>query len=120
MRPATAHGLAAQSTILFNPNALQFGPQPLHTMSAVTTIHVVNLGPGAFTITGVTIKGLAAADFSARATCPAPPVAADEGCVVDVRFAPRATGLRHAVLVMTDNAMYSPQTVSLQGLGASV
>jgi O-antigen ligase len=120
VRPTTAAALAAQPTILFNPNALQFGTQPLHTMSAVTTIHLVNLGLGTFTITGVTISGPAAADFSARATCPAPPVTAYEDCVVDVRFAPRARGIRRAVLIMTDNAMHSPHTMSLQGLGASV
>jgi hypothetical protein len=120
VRPTTAAALANRPTILFNPNALQFGRQPLHTVSAITTIHVVNLGPGTFTMTGVTISGPAAADFSARATCPAPPVAADEGCVVDVRFAPRAKGIRHAVLIMRDNAMDSPHTISLQGFGASV
>jgi hypothetical protein len=100
---------------LLNPTTLQFGTQEVGTTSTTQALHVVNLGPGALTIGDLSISGPAAGDFILHDTCRGTTIDPDQGCVINVRFTPRAPGTRRATLIMSDNAVHNPQTVSLQG-----
>src|SRR5208283_3943772 len=46
-----------------------------------------------------------------------PGLAAGAQCIISVTFAPLAAGTLSGVLTITDNALASPQTVSLTGTG---
>jgi subtilisin family serine protease len=106
-------------TVTVSPTTLNFGNQTTNTTSAAQTVTVTNNGPGALTISSIAIAGSNAGDFSETTTCPISPsmLAANANCSISVTFAPAATGMRSAVVTITDNGVASPQTVTLNGTG---
>jgi large repetitive protein len=101
--------------------ALDFGSVSINTTSAPLTVTVGNSGNATLVITGISIgaPGANAADFAQTGTCPIgqPGLAPGATCTVDVTFTPHATGARAATLALADNAVNTPQTVSLSGTG---
>jgi hypothetical protein len=101
-------GIAAAAN--FSATSLLFASQAVGTVSAPQTITLTNSGNGQLSVTGVQVTG----DFSQTNNCST--VAANGGsCIVQVTFAPTATGSRTGTLVFTDSAPNSPQTISLSG-----
>lgn len=105
-----------QTTVVFNPNNLPFGQQPLGTSSAPMTVTLTNTASVTLDITGITIGGSDPADFSQTSTCGST-VNPGASCTISVTFAPQAGGSRSAALTITDSAPDSPQTVPLSGVG---
>lgn len=104
--------------VTFAPTSLTFASQALNTSSAAQAITLMNSGNAALTITGVTVTGANAGDFSETTTCGAS-VAAGANCSISVTFKPTAAGARTAAINVADNAAGTPQTVALAGTGAS-
>jgi hypothetical protein len=100
---------------LLNPAALEFGRQGVGTTSASRTIHLINVGATALTVTHVAITGADRGDFAARDTCSGTTVGVYAGCTISVRFRPTTTGARRANLVIADTTAGSPQSVPLRG-----
>jgi Cep192 domain 4 len=100
-------------------SSLTFSDQNLNTQSAVQTTTLTNSGNAMLQITGIAISGTNAGDFSQSNTCGAN-LAAGANCTIGVFFKPTVTGTRTAMVVITDNATGSPQTVSLTGTGISI
>src|SRR5207249_1982468 len=67
---------------------------------------------------GIGISGTNAGDFSRSTNC-GTSLAVGASCTINVKFAPKASGARHAVLSITDNAAGSPQKVPLSGIGTT-
>ncbi len=65
-------------------------------------------------VSGVTIGGADAGDFSQTNTCGST-IAAGANCAVSVVFKPTASGTRSANVSLSDDASGSPQTVALSG-----
>jgi hypothetical protein len=110
---ATAIGATAASLA---PNSLTFGPQATGTTSSPQSVELTSAGPAALTISGISIAGTNAGDFSQTNTCAsAPSLAAGASCQISVTFAPTGLGPRSASLSVIDNATGSPQIVALRG-----
>ena len=114
----TALTVAAPAPVSFSPTSLTFSPQDMGLTSAPQTVTVTNTGTANLTFSPVTIGGTNASDFAKSAdTCSGATVTPTKTCTVSVTFTPSATGSRSASLNFTDNALNSPQTVSLSGRG---
>jgi hypothetical protein len=95
-----------------------FDDQATDTRSAVRQITVTNTGYAPLTISSATVGGANATDFvKTDDNCTGATIAAQSACSVSMRFAPSATGPRSATLTLVDDAVDSPQTVDLTGVG---
>ena len=70
------------------------------------------------TISGISVTGTNAGDFSQTNNCPAT-LAAGSTCTINVSFLPTAAGSRTASVQVTDNATDSPESVALSGTGTA-
>jgi hypothetical protein len=101
--------------------SLSFDSQAQGTVSASQSVTVTNTGTGQLTITAKDVTG----DFAITdgiPTCSAGPVAPTARCVINVTFAPKATGTRNGTLTITDDdggVTGSPQVVPLKGTGTT-
>jgi len=96
-------------------NSLSFGGVPSGTSSTLP-LSISDTGSQNLTISGLTISGSNAADFSvASGQCAT--ISGGSSCIVNVSFRPSVTGNRSAVLTVTGNAANSPQTITLTGAG---
>lgn len=103
---------------MINPGSLDFSNQVVKKPSASKRITVTNTGEKPLYINSVVLSGEQASDFTLKNdTCTGANVATQKSCVIDVVFAPAAVGSRKAELVITDNAVDSPQKVMLTGIG---
>lgn len=109
-------GTGVKLTVTVSPTTLSFGKINLHTTSPGKTVTLTNTSTSAVTITGITITGANAADFSQTSPCGGS-LAAGASCQITVSFSPTALGQRNGTLSIADNASGSPQTVSLSGFG---
>ncbi|MGH9432920.1 MAG: choice-of-anchor D domain-containing protein, partial [Terriglobia bacterium] len=99
------------------PAGLSFGGQAVNSASNPQMVTLTNTGTSALTITGISVTGANASDFSQTNTC-GTSLAANANCTISVTFKPTAAGNLAAALSVADNAAGSPQTVPLTGAGA--
>jgi hypothetical protein len=105
-------GLAAP-VVTVSPTNLTFASQSIGTTSAPQAVTMTNTGSGALTITSIVATG----EFAQLNTC-GTNLAAGATCTINVTFTPTATGSATGTLTITDNALSSPQMVSLGGSGS--
>jgi presenilin-like A22 family membrane protease len=86
------------------------------TASAAQAATLKNTGNAALAISGITISGTNASDFSQTNTCGAS-LAAGGSCSISVTFTPASAASFTAMLSVADNAGGSPHTVTLSGAG---
>ena len=101
------------------PSPLNFPAQPVATTSELS-LTVTNNGVGDLRLTTLTIGGTNGGDFmvdSSANKCSGTTVAQSASCTVGIQFTPTAAGNRTATLTITDNALNSPQVVTLNGTG---
>jgi Abnormal spindle-like microcephaly-assoc'd, ASPM-SPD-2-Hydin/Beta-propeller repeat len=97
-----------------SPASLMFASQTVGTNSASQAVTLTNNGTAALAITGISVTGTDAGDFSETNTCGSS-VAVGASCAISVVFKPTATGSRTASLSIADSAAGSPQLVALTG-----
>jgi len=110
------------ATANLNPASVAFGDQLLGSTSATQTVTLTNPNPVyALTINSVTLTGTDATDFSllSSGSCPytGGTVAQSSSCTVDIAFTPSTAGSLTATVSVADNAVGSPQSISLTGTG---
>jgi hypothetical protein len=99
--------------VTISPTSLTFASQSIGTTSAPQAVTMTNTGSGALAIASiVTTAGFAQID-----TC-GTSLAAGATCTINVTFTPTTTGSVTGTLTITDNALSSPQIVSLGGSGS--
>ena len=109
---------AAPPSASINPASLDFGDQVARRPSKAQRVTVTNSGGKPLYINSTVIDGDNKEDFViGHDTCTGATVGAGKSCVVDVVFTPAVNERRRAVLVITDNAIDSPQRVTLTGSG---
>lgn len=100
------------------PASTDLGQATVGQPSVTRVISLVNTGDQTLSISGITITGANAGDFSQSNTC-ATPLAPNANCSISVSFVPSIAGTETATLNVTDNAAGSPQTVTLTGTGVA-
>lgn len=102
-----------------SPPSVPFGSQQVNTPSAAQTVTLTNTGTLPMSISGITIGGANAADFSQTNSCPSgsATLAVGASCTIAVTVTPAATGSRAASLSIAGNATNSPSTVALSASG---
>lgn len=113
-------GTGTAAGVTLTPPALTFaGQNPGTPASAPQTITLQNTGNGPLTISSIGVTGADAGDFSQTNNCPGASATLNVGdaCAIAVTFAPTGTGPRTASLAVSDDAVPSPQLVSLRGSG---
>jgi FG-GAP-like repeat/Abnormal spindle-like microcephaly-assoc'd, ASPM-SPD-2-Hydin len=99
----------------FSPASVTFPSQTVGTSSSPIPVTLTNTGAVALTVTGVTLGGADAGEFSQTNNCTK--VEPSANCTIKVQFAPTAAGASTANLMVADNAAGSPQAVPLSGTG---
>ena len=115
----TLVGTGTSPAVTLSPTSLTFSVQILQTTSAAKSITLRNSGNATLTISGITITGTNASDFTRTTTCGST-LAANATCTISVTFRPTATGARSASISISDNAPGNPHLVPLTGTGGAV
>lgn len=102
-------------TVSLTPMKLAFPTQLIHTVSTAQAATLTNTGSQPVTISSISTSG----PFPESNGCPST-LAVGNNCQISVQFKPRARGLAHGALSVTDDAKGSPQKVDLSGEGTVV
>jgi hypothetical protein len=98
--------------ITFSASTLTFGNQLQGTTSPPQLISISNVGDSSLAVSSILISG----DFAQTNTCTGA-LAPGAKCTISVTFTPSTAGTIVGSLTLTDNAIGTPQTVSLTGTG---
>jgi hypothetical protein len=105
--------------VSLSSTSLTFASQNVGTASGAQPVTLTNSGTGSLAISGISIGGVNATDFTKTTTCGAS-LAAGAQCSISVTFKPTAGGSRSATVAITDNAAGSPHSILLSGVGVAV
>ena len=96
-----------------------FAAYPLNTTSPPKTFSIISSGGVDLSLSDLSLAGNNPQDFAETNTCGTLPalLGVDVTCAITVTFTPVNYGKRTATLVVTDNALNSPQSISLTGFG---
>ena len=108
---------SAAPVISLSPTSLSFGNQTVNTASSAQTITVKNTGSATMSLSGLTLSGTNAAEFSASGCGSS--LAAGASCSLTVNFKPTSTGSKSATLKVNSNASSGTSTASLSGTGVT-
>lgn len=115
---ASLSGTGTDPVLGLSAPGLSFGDQVINTTSPSQTETITNTGTANLTISSVAVAGANSGDFAKSSdTCTGATVVPTGTCVVNVRVTPSALGSRSASLTFTDNAIGSPQSVTLTAIG---
>ena len=105
-------------TPLVSPSAtsLPFGGWLVGSSTGSQNVTLTNTGNTTLAVSSIQVTGTNAASFSASNNC-GTGIAAGASCTITVQFAPQALGALNASVTITDNAIGSPQLISLAGTG---
>lgn len=98
-----------------SPGSVNFGNQTMGIGSSPVPVTLKNTGGEPLTIFSIADAN----DFSETNNCPLAPatLAVGQSCTINITFTPAGTGTATDNLVITDNAVGSPQIVPLTGVG---
>lgn len=111
--PGLTQLVTAVPAVTLFPASISFGSQVVNTTSTIRTVSLTNSGVAPLAMNSVTTSG----DFAISSNTCGSTVALGAKCVVSVRFTPTALGKRSGALIIADNALNSPQSVPLSGIG---
>jgi hypothetical protein len=107
-------GTGTAAVVGVSPSSLSFASQAVGTASAVQAVTLSNSGNAVLTISSIILAGANASDFALLNGCGSS-VGIKASCTLSVSFKPSTAGTRTATITLTDNAMGSPQKVTLTG-----
>jgi hypothetical protein len=102
-----------QSSVALSTFSLSFGKQAVGTTSPAKTVTVFNASLGVLHISKISISG----DFILQSNGCGTTLASGASCKLGVVFHPTVAGTRKGGLFVADDALGSPQTISLSGKG---
>lgn len=112
--PLTGTGASAP-TVSLTPSSMMFTTQLINTTSPQQTATLTNTGTQTVTINSIS----ATPPFAQTNNCPST-LNENASCQIQVTFTPTGPGNAPGTLSVSDNALGSPQTVSLTGTGTVV
>jgi hypothetical protein len=102
------------SSVEISPSSLNFGNQDEGTTSTPQDLTLTNSASASLNITSIVAGG----DFAQTNNCPVGgDLASGSSCMIAVTFTPTAEGTRNGAVTITENALGSPQSVPLTGVG---
>jgi hypothetical protein len=105
-------------SVSVNPGNIDFGEQVTKKPGKAQRITVTNTGGKKLYINSVVIAEDDQQDFTiSHDTCTGKEIEAKKSCVIDVVFTATVNDRRKSKLVLTDNAIDSPQRLLLTGVG---
>ncbi len=107
---------AAGPGVLLTPSAVVFPSTNINTSAAPMTVLVTNTGDATLTITSLKILSANPGTFTQANTC-ANSVAAGANCTFTLNFMPIVGGTLSATIQIFDNAVGSPQQITISGTG---
>jgi hypothetical protein len=102
--------------VVRSPTSLTFPASVPGVAAPTKQVTITNASNTALSGIGLSITGTNASSFSQTNTC-GTSVASEASCIVTVTFKPAAVGVLTATVNIADNALGSPQTVTLSGTG---
>ena len=109
---------AAPPSASVNPSSVDFKDQVAKKTSKPQRVTITNTGGKGLYINSAVMDGDNKEDFSVtRDTCTGATIGVNKSCVIDIALTPATTERRIAMLIITDNAVDSPQKVKLIGNG---
>jgi probable HAF family extracellular repeat protein len=108
--------MAPAPVVTLGTGSLNFSNQLVNSSSAAQSVALTNTGTGALGLSTITVIGLAADDYILTHTC-GTSLAVNATCTVSVIFKPVSVGAKKATISIRDNAIGSPQSVTLLGTG---
>jgi hypothetical protein len=111
-------GQTAPPAVTLNPASIDFKEQVAKKASKPRRVTVTNTGGKELYINSAVVEGDNKDDFVvSHDTCTGSTIGVNKSCVIDIIFTPSVSEKRKALLTLTDNAMDSPQRVTLTGNG---
>ncbi|ADB53500.1 FG-GAP-like repeat-containing protein [Conexibacter woesei] len=112
---------SGQPAISVTPASLDFGSVAVGQPSASRTVTVTNpAGNAALHVDALELIGAAAGDFAVAAEdCTGAPLLVGDGCTIELRATPTASGARAATLQLAEDAPGEPATVALAIAGVA-
>src|SRR5450755_158043 len=101
--------------VTVSPTSLTFTQLPLGEVSPPMTVTLTNHQNTALTFNNIFVSG----DFALASSTCGSGIAALASCAVGVTFKPTVTGTRSGTLSFADNALNTPQVVTLKGTGVA-
>jgi hypothetical protein len=101
-----------------SPSFVPFNFQKMGTSSSAQSLTLANNGTATLAISGITINGTDAADFAQSNNC-STALAAGSNCTINVVFTPSVAASESASISISDNAVGSPQNITLAGTGTT-
>jgi hypothetical protein len=99
---------------------IDFGTQPANTDSLARTVTVKNVGETDLHVTSIDFGGPAAEDFAVGIdNVTDVPIHPGTSSTFGVIFSPSGAGKRDAIVMLTDDAAASPQSIALTGKGTA-
>lgn len=115
-------GVVASPVLAWSPatTTMAFGDLTVGATATTQTVTLINQGPGSVTLSGFTLAGVLAADFSVSGgTCSVSLQLLSGGsCTLTLSFAPGAVGARSATLQVTSTGT-NPPDIALAGNGTA-
>src|SRR5277367_318787 len=105
--------------VTLSSTSIAFGNQVVGQSTPASTVTLTNTGNAALTLNTVASSGANSSDFTESNTC-GTSLAVNAKCSFTVTFTPATAGSLTASLTISDNAVGSPQSISLSGTGVAV
>jgi hypothetical protein len=106
------------SAVRFSTTTITFPGETVGTASTPQSVTLTNTGNVTLNIASIAVTGTNAGDFALTpaSSCGAT-VAVHDTCAVNVTFTPSAAGARNGAVILTDDALDSPESITLSGQG---
>lgn len=116
--PNTVVAVLLNVPVTVAPTSLTFPVQVLQTASTSQVVTLTNTAPHSLTISGITITGTNASDFTQTNTCGSA-LTGNASCTINVTFKPTGVNHRGATLTISDSAPGGSQSAALSGTGTA-
>ncbi len=106
------------SAVRLSATTITFPGETVGTASTPQSVTLTNTGNVTLNIASIAVTGTNAGDFTlAPASSCGATVAVHDTCTINVTFTPGAAGARTAAVTLTDDALDTPQSITLSGQG---
>ena len=107
--------VSAEPVVMLDPATINFGTQIVNTTSPEQSVMLSNTGTAVLNIDSIETSG----DFDISSENCGDTLAAGANCTINVTFTPKDRGQRTAELTVNSDAVSSPDTIDLNGIGTA-